>query len=376
MTARVPFLDFAAMHAEIGPALERACARVINSHSFVLGREVERFESEFAAYCEAEHCVGVGNGLDALTLILRALDIGRGDEVIVPANTYIATWLAVSNVGATPVPVEPDPATCNLDPAGLEAAITARTRAIMPVHLYGQPADMDPIRAAAERHGLEVVEDAAQAHGARYKGRRVGGLGRAAGFSFYPSKNLGAIGDGGAVVTNDGAVADRVRLLRNYGSHVKYRHDVLGGNSRLDELQAAVLREKLPLLDKWNRHRRNAAARYLAALQGVAGVHVPRVPEWAESVWHLFVVRLGGRDTAQAAMRTDGIETMVHYPLPPHLQPAYSALGYVEGAFPITEALHREVLSLPIGSQITSVSQAAVVQALLAAIQGCRYHGG
>jgi len=373
---RVPFLDFAAMHAEIGPGLESACARVINARSFVLGREVEAFEREFAAYCEAEHCVGVGNGLDALTLILQALDIGHGDEVIVPANTYIATWLAVSRVGATPVPVEPDAATFNLDPARVEAVITARTRAIMPAHLYGQPADIDPIRTAAERHGLKVVEDAAQAHGARYKGRRVGGLGHAAGFSFYPSKNLGAIGDGGAVVTNDAVVADRVRLLRNYGSRTKYRHDVLGVNTRLDELQAAVLRVKLPLLEQWNRHRSSAADRYLAALQGLAGLQMPHVAAWAEPVWHLFVVRVADRDEVQAAMRIDGIETMVHYPLPPHLQAAYAPLGYVEGAFPITEAMSREVLSLPMGPQITEGSQACVADALRAAVACSRRRGG
>jgi len=262
----VPFLDLKAPHIELRAELEAAQDRVINSGWLILGQEVAAFEREFAAYCEAEHCIGVGNGLEALHLILRAFGIGAGHEVIVPSNTYIATWLAVTQAGATPIPVEPDERTYNLDPARIEAAITPRTKAILPVHLYGQPADMDPINAIAARHGLKVIEDAAQAHGARYKGRRTGGLGHAAGFSFYPGKNLGALGDGGAVVTNDSQLADTLRVLRNYGSRVKYHNEVQGYNSRLDELQAAFLREKLKRLDDWNARRQAIAARYLAHL--------------------------------------------------------------------------------------------------------------
>jgi dTDP-4-amino-4,6-dideoxygalactose transaminase len=241
----VSFIDFGAMHAELRSRLDAACARVIESNWLILGKEVEAFEREFADYCNARHCIGVANGLDALFITLKAMNIGPGDEVIVPSNTYIATWLAVSYAGATPVPVEPDPRTYNIDPARIEAAITPATRAIMPVHLYGQPADMDPIMDIAERHGLKVIEDAAQAHGARYKGRRAGSLGDAAGFSFYPGKNLGALGDGGAVVTNDDDLADRLRVLRNYGSRVKYHNEVKGFNSRLDELQAAFCGKSL-----------------------------------------------------------------------------------------------------------------------------------
>jgi dTDP-4-amino-4,6-dideoxygalactose transaminase len=363
----IPFLDFASMHAELRPALEGACRRVIDSGSLILGHEVERFEAEFAAYCEAEHCVGVGNGLDALELVLRAFEVGAGHEVIVPANTYIATWLAVSNVGARPVPVEPDPKTYNLDPARVEAAITPRTRAIIPVHLYGQPADLDPILDIARRREIKIVEDAAQAHGARYKGRRVGSLGHAAGFSFYPTKNLGALGDAGAIVTNDAEIADRARLLRNYGSRVKYRHEIVGMNSRLDEMQAAILREKLRFLDGWNTQRQRAAARYISELDD-AGVVLPFVPEWADPVWHLFVVRVPDRDAVQTAMKAEGVETMVHYPVPPHLQGAYRGLGYAAGSLPVSEALHREVLSLPFWPQISGRQQSAVARALRLAL--------
>jgi dTDP-4-amino-4,6-dideoxygalactose transaminase len=347
----IPFLDFAALHAELRPELDAAYQRVVDSNHLILGAEVEQFEREFAAYCEAGHAIGVGNGLDALFLILKAMDIGAGDEVIVPSNTFIATWLAVSYVGATPVPVEPDSATFNLDPARIEAAITPRTRAIMPVHLYGQPADMDPIMAIARRHKLKVIEDAAQAHGARYRGRRVGALGDAAGFSFYPGKNLGALGDGGAIVTNDAELAQRVRVLRNYGSSVKYHNEFKGHNSRLDELQAAFLRAKLKGLDVGNVRRREIAARYLDGLAG-AGLELPFVPEWAEPVWHLFVVRSPARQALQAALGERGIGTLVHYPIPPHRQPAYAELAMSEGSFPIAEAIHREVLSLPMWPQM------------------------
>ena len=365
---KTPFLDFQETHLEIGQELDAAYDRVLNSGWFILGQEVEAFEREFAAYCEAEHCVGVGNGLEALHLILRAYGIGPGDEVIVPANTYIATWLAVSYAGAKPVPVEPDARTYNLDPALLEAAITPATRAILPVHLYGQPADLDPINALAARHGLKVIEDAAQAHGAWYKGRRVGGLGDAAGFSFYPGKNLGALGDGGAVVTHDADLAERVRMLRNYGSRVKYHNAVKGFNSRLDEVQAALLRVKLRRLDAWNARRRVAAARYLDGLAG-SELGLPFVPDWAEPVWHRFVVRHPQRDALQQRLQQAGIGTMIHYPIPPHLQPAYAELGFGVGAFPITEAMHREVLSLPMGPQLTAMEQARVVAAIQSALE-------
>jgi len=289
----------------------------------------------------------VGDGLEALHLTLRAMNVGSGDEVIVPANTYIATWLAVSYAGAKPVPVEPDEKTYNLDPGRIEAAVTARTKAIIPVHLYGQPADMDPINEIAERYGLKVIEDAAQAHGARYKGRRVGSLGHAAAFSFYPSKNLGALGDGGAVVTSDSALAEKVRVLRNYGSRVKYHNEVKGFNSRLDELQAALLRVKLAKLDEWNAQRGLIAAQYSCELREVKGLVLPHVPEWAQPVWHLYVVRHHGRDALQQHLQAAGVGTLIHYPVPPHLSPAYSELACGPGAFPTTERLANEALSLP-----------------------------
>jgi dTDP-4-amino-4,6-dideoxygalactose transaminase len=364
----IPFLDFGAMHAELRPRLDAAYARVVDSNWLILGREVEAFEHEFAEYCGAKYCIGVANGLDALFLILKALDVGPGSEVIVPSNTYIASWLAVSYAGATPVPVEPDEHTYNLDPALVEAAITPATRAIMPVHLYGQPADMDPILSLAKRYGLKVVEDAAQAHGARYKGRRVGALGDAAGFSFYPGKNLGALGDGGAVVTDDDTLADRIRVLRNYGSRTKYHNEAKGYNSRLDELQAAFLREKLAVLDDWNARRRAIAARYIQGLKS-SGLALPNVPEWAESVWHLFVIRHARREELQRHLAEHGIGTMIHYPVPPHLQPAYAELVIKRGDLPISEKLHNQVLSLPLWPQMSDWSVDQVIDVI------CRDYG-
>jgi dTDP-4-amino-4,6-dideoxygalactose transaminase len=348
----VPFLDLAGLHEEIADELQDAFRRVLSSGWFIRGREVEAFESEFAEYCEARHCVGVGTGLDALALILRKYNIGPGDEVIVPAHTFIATWLAVSQVGAMPVPVEPDADTYNIDPALIEAAITPRTRAIMPVHLYGQPADMDPIMEVAGRHGLKVIEDAAQAHGARYKGRRCGGLGDAAGFSFYPGKNLGALGDGGAVVTNDGDLAARVRRIANYGSEKKYDHAEMGVNSRLDEFQAAFLRVKLRHLDEWNARRREIATIYRDGLAGLQDFLLPSVPEWAEPVWHLFVVRHKKRDALAAALEEHGVGTLIHYPVPPHLSGAYRNGGWAPRKLPLSERLAGEVLSLPMGTHL------------------------
>lgn len=356
----IPFLDLKVPHEELRAELRAAFERVLDSGWYILGNEVKEFEREFAGYCEATHCVGVGNGLDALHLILRAYGICKGDEVIVPANTYIATWLAVNYAGATPVPVEPDERTYNIDPALIEAAITPRTKAIIAVHLYGQPADMDAINAIAKKHNLKVIEDAAQAHGALYKGRRVGTLGDAAGFSFYPGKNLGAIGDGGAVTTNDPELADRVRMLGNYGSHVKYQNEVKGFNSRLDELQAAFLREKLKKLDEWNGRRKTIAADYLTALSGISVV-LPYVPELADPVWHLFVIRIQRRDLLQQKLSEAGIGTMIHYPIPPHLQGAYAELGFSSGAFPISERIHREVLSLPIGPHLDKLQLQSVI---------------
>src|SRR2546426_512625 len=358
----VPFLDLTPQYLELKDQFEAAYHRVAESGRFILGPEVEGFESEFATYCEAKHCIGVGNGLDALHLILRALDIGPGDEVLVPANTYIATWLAVSHAGATPVPVEPNERTCNIDSSRIEAAITKHTRAIIAVHLYGQPADMDPINEVASQYGLKVIEDAAQAHGACYKEKRVGALGDAAAFSFYPGKNLGAWGDAGAIVTNDETLARRVRVLSNYGSHVKYYNERKGFNSRLDELQAAVLRIKLAKLDEWNERRKRIGEEYLQMLEGLCDLALPYVPDWADPVWHLFVVRHHKRDSLQEYLNQKGIGTLIHYPLPPHLQAAYAELEYERGQFPITEKMADEVLSLPMNSHLSILDLRHVVQ--------------
>jgi dTDP-4-amino-4,6-dideoxygalactose transaminase len=344
---QIPFLDLKASYLELKEDMDKACHRVMESGRYVLGAEVGAFEQEFADYCDVKHCIGVGNGLDALHLILRAMEIGPGDEVIVPANTYIATWLAVTYTGASPVPVEPDEKTYNIDPNRIEEAITIRTRAILPVHLYGQPADMDPIFEIAKRHNLKVIEDAAQAHGARYKGKRSGGLGDAAGFSLYPGKNLGAIGDGGVVTTNSDTIADRLRVLRNYGSCEKYHHKTKGFNSRLDELQAAILRVKLRKLDEWNERRRIIADLYQKGLANERDLSLPYVPDWSEPVWHLFVVRTSKRDSLKKYLKSKGIQTLIHYPIPPHKQNAYREINYME--LPISEQIHKEVLSLPIG---------------------------
>jgi dTDP-4-amino-4,6-dideoxygalactose transaminase len=352
----IPFLDLKAINLAHRSALVAAFERVLDSGWYILGQELSRFEAEYANYCETEHCVGVANGLDALTLSLRALGVGPGDEVIVPSNTYIATWLAVSHVGATPVPVEPEPRTANIDPTRLEAALTSRTRVIMPVHLYGQPVQLAPILAFARRHGLKVVEDGAQAHGARYKGQRLGGHGDIVTWSFYPGKNLGALGDGGAITTNDPALAGSIRELRNYGSKVKYHNDVIGYNSRLDELQAALLQAKLPQIDADNRHRSQIANHYLQGLAGTS-LQLPEIHPDCESAWHLFVVRHPQRDAIARLLAARGIGTVIHYPIAPHLQPAYAPLGISPGMLPISEQLHREVLSLPI-SPVLSMAEA------------------
>lgn len=365
----VPFLDLRAAYLELKPEIDAATARVLDSGWYIGGPEVEAFEAEWAAFCEARHAVGLANGLDALTLSLRALDIGKGDEVIVPSNTYIATWLAVSGVGAVPVPVEPDPATHNIDPARIAAAITPRTRAICPVHLYGQPADMDRILDIARAHGLRVIEDAAQAHGARYKGRRIGAHGDIACWSFYPGKNLGAMGDAGAVTTNDAALAERIALLRNYGSRRKYVNEEAGVNSRLDPVQAAILRIKLAVLDDWTERRRAVAAAYAEGLAG-SGLMLPHVPDWAEPAWHLYVVRSPARDALQARLTEAGVSTLIHYPIPPHMQNAYARLGVAPDTLPLARQLAAEVLSLPMGPHLAPDDMRQVAQAMATVAAG------
>lgn len=359
----VPFLDLRAAYLELKPGIDSAIARVLDSGYYVLGPEVEHFENAFATFCQADHCVGLANGLDALHLGLLAFGVGPGDEVIVPSNTYIATWLAVSQCGAIPVPVEPVQATFNMDPQAVEAAITPRTKAIIPVHLYGQPADLDPIIAIARKHGLRVLEDGAQAHGAVYKEKRLGAHGDLVAWSFYPGKNLGALGDGGALTTDDAELADRVRVLRNYGSRVKYVNEVRGYNSRLDTVQAAVLGCKLASLAEWNDRRRAIAARYLTQLADCDLV-LPAVPAWADPVWHLFVIRVTNRAAVQEALAKAGVATLIHYPIPPHRQQAYAAAGFDDAAFPLASSMADEVLSLPIGPQMSDEQVASVIDAV------------
>lgn len=361
---KIPFLDLHAAYKELQEELDEAYKRVMESGWFILGEEVEAFEHEFANYCGAEYCISVGNGLEALHLILRACGIGPGDEIIVPAHTFIATWLAVSHTGALPVPVEPDERTFNIDVERIESAITPKTKAIIPVHLYGNPSDMDAIKEIAQKYDLKVIEDAAQAHGARYKGVRVGGLGHAAGFSFYPGKNLGGFGDGGAVITNDSEIAFNVKELRNYGSTIKYKHEQAGFNSRLDELQAAFLRVKLRRLDRWNTRRRKFAEAYTNLLEGIPGLSTPFVHNNVEHVWHLYVIRHPQRDHLQKELRKKGIGTMIHYPIPPHDSKTYLNSDWKRGQFPCTENLAGEVLSLPLWPQMSSESIDIVVSAL------------
>ena len=364
----IPLVDLAAAYRELAAEIDAAVARVIGSGWYIGGPEVAAFENAYADYCGADHCVGLGNGLDALHLALRAMDVGPGDEVILASNSYIATLLAISMVGATPVLVDPDPATHNLDPARIEEAITERTKVLLPTHLYGQPADLDPMLELARRHGLKLLEDAAQAHGARYKGRRIGAHGDAVAWSFYPTKNLGAMGDAGALTTNDPEIARRVRLMGNYGSSKRYVADVKGVNSRLDPLQAAILGVKLRHLDEWNDRRRAIAAIYTDALAG-SDIELPTVPEWAEPVWHLYVIQSPQRDSLAARLAEAGIQTLVHYPIPPHLQQAYADLALPKGSSPIAERLADSVLSLPIGPHL-SAEQAQEVAAAVRANAG------
>lgn len=361
----IPFLDLQSINAQYRSELIDACTRVIDSGWYIGGNELTQFEQEFAAYCGTTHCIGVANGLDALTLTLRAwLVLGRlqpGDEIIVPANTYIASILAISANGLTPVLVEPDAASFNLCPANARAAITAKTRAILPVHLYGQLADMPAILELARQHGLLVLEDAAQAHGASISGKRAGSWGDAAGFSFYPGKNLGALGDAGAITTADAELAQTLRALRNYGSHEKYKNLFKGVNSRLDEIQAAMLRVKLSKLELETKHRRALAAIYLQNIQH-PGVQPPQVASSGQHVWHLFVIRTQQREALQQHLATQGIQTLIHYPVPPHQQQAYQEWN--GRSFPLTEAMHQEVLSLPMGPTLNEEAALQVIAAV------------
>ena len=357
----IPFLDLKQVNQPHQAAIREAMGRVAESGWYILGREVEQFEQQFAAYCQVKHCIGVASGLDALTLVLKAWDFPAGSEVITASNAYVASLLGISHAGLTPVLVEPDPVTYLLDPAKLEAAITPRTKAILPVHLYGRCCDMEPINAIAKRCSLRVLEDAAQAHGSVYKNKRVGGLGDATGWSFYPSKNLGALGDAGAITTNDDALADRLRAWRNYGSAQKYVNEYLGHNSRLDELQAAILTAKLPRLDEENKRRRMLARRYLTGIQNPA-LTLPPADQIDQDSWHLFVIRHPRRDALRNYLHERGIGTDVHYPIPPHHQRAYTALSGL--SLPIAEQLHREVVSLPLNPTITDEQIAHIIDAI------------
>jgi dTDP-4-amino-4,6-dideoxygalactose transaminase len=367
MSNRVEFVDLARQYERLKPEVDAAILRAVGRGDFILGEDLHAFEAEFASYLGVPHCIGVGDGTDALSLALKALDVGAGDEVIVPANTFIATALAASNVGARPVLVDCEPHFYNMDVAKVEAAITVRTKAIIPVHLYGQSADMDAILHLARRRGIPVVEDAAQAHGATYRGRRCGSMGDVGCFSFYPSKNLGAYGDGGAIVTHDRALAEKIRHLRNWGQKSKYVHTEKGCNSRLDTVQAAVLRVKLRHLDTWNERRRLAAARY-GELLADTELSLPEVAPWGEPVWHLYVVRAPNRARLQLALDQANIGHGIHYPVPIHLQQAYSDLGYVRGDFPVAEALAERIVSLPMFPEISDEELKRVAQACRAAV--------
>ncbi|QUC66715.1 DegT/DnrJ/EryC1/StrS family aminotransferase [Aristaeella hokkaidonensis] len=359
----VPFVSFLPMERELDSDLRNAFNRVFTRSWYIEGQEDAAFEKAFSAFCGTKYCIGVGNGLDALMLILKALDIGEGDEVIVPSNTYIATALAVTYVGAKPVFVEPEMETFNIDPSRIEAAVTARTKAIMPVHLYGRACDMDPIMSIAAKYSLRIIEDCAQAHGATYKGRKVGTFGDAAGFSFYPGKNLGALGDAGAVVTDNEDIAVKVRALGNYGSDYKYHHIYKGNNSRLDELQAAFLSAKLPHLERMNAARRQIADRYLSEIKNPA-VILPLVSEEYVPVWHIFGIRCSRRDELEKHLSSRGITTNKHYPIPMHLQECYRDLGFSEGDFPIAEEISRTELSLPMFYGMTDAEVQAVISAV------------
>lgn len=359
----IPFLDLHEPYQELKTEITEAFEKVMESGWYILGEEVRKFEQEFAAYCGTKHCIGVANGLDALHLILKAYGIGAGDEVIVPSNTYIATWLAVTYTGAKVVPVEPDKKTYNIDPQKIEKAITSKTKAILPVHLYGQCVDMDPIKEIAKKYNLKIIEDSAQSQGALYKGKKSGALGDASGFSFYPGKNLGAFGDAGAITTDDDNLADRLFMLRNYGSKIKYENQIIGYNSRLDELQAAFLRVKLRYLDEWNKRRSVLAQIYLEGLQGLDLV-LPEVEKGTTPVWHVFVIQTKQREALQKFLANHKIATLIHYPIPPHLQEAYKNLGISRGELPISESIHQNILSLPIGPHMNEEQVQHVVNVM------------
>ncbi len=359
----VPFIDLKASYQELKTEIDSAIQRVLESGWYILGSEVETFEQEYADYCEVKYCIGVGNGLDALHLALLAMGVGAGDEVILPSNTYIATWLAVSQCGAIPVPVEPNKQTYNIDPTLIETAITPRTKVILPVHLYGQPADMKPIIAIALKHGLKVLEDAAQAHGARYKEKRIGAHGNAVAWSFYPGKNLGAMGDGGAITTDDSEIDDRLRMLRNYGARTKYINELQGFNSRLDPIQAAILRVKLKYLDTWIDRRRQVSKSYQEQLSSTSLI-LPKVPDYSDPAWHLYVVSTPRRDELQRQLNESGITTLIHYPIPPHLQQAYIGMEYAKGQLYIAESLAKKVLSLPMGPHLGDSDISRVIAAI------------
>jgi len=356
----IPFYNLEPQHDMARRELDAAYARVMKQSSFILGVELESFEKAFADYCESDFCVGVGNGLEAIALALKAFGIGPGDDVLVPSHTFIATWLGATQIGARPIPVEPDPQTYNIDPNRLKDALTPKTKAIIPVHLYGQPADMVSIMAFAHQHDLIVIEDAAQAQGATIKGQKVGSFGHAAAFSFYPTKNLGALGDSGAITTSDPYINKKLRQLRNYGSEKKYEHAILAGNSRLDELQAAFLHAKLSFLNQWNNERRAIAAFYTDRLQDIPGIRVPFVPNWNDPVWHQYVINVEDRNTLAACLNDQGIGTMVHYPIPCHLQPAYRGTHGNE-KLPIAEQLSKDVLSLPMWPGMSEAEKENIV---------------
>lgn len=364
----IPFLQLGDAVSELRPQIDAALKRVLDSGWYLLGPELEAMEQEWAAWCGAPHAVGLSNGLDALHLILRAWNIGPGDEVIVPSNTYIASWLAVSMAGATPVPIEPEWDTCCINPALIEAAITPHTKAIMPVHLYGHACDMGAIVSIARRHGVKVIEDAAQAHGAEVEGKRVGSHGDAIAWSFYPSKNLGALGDAGAVTTCDPETAANLKILRNYGSAVRYVNEIRGYNNRLEEIHAAVLREKIKVLAAWNDRRETLAQRYQQAFAEI-DLTLPLVRSGTRHAWHLYTIRHPQRDSIRSSLATAGIGTLIHYPIPPHRQKAYHSLGLFHRNFPIAERIHRETLSLPLGPHLSSDSQERVIAAVLEAMK-------
>ncbi len=367
MINKIPFYDLADVNSKHRQSLIEVVTQVIDSGHFVLGKQVELFEKEFAEYCGTKFAVGVGNGLDAIYFILKALGIGPGDEVIVPSNTYIATWLAVTHTGASVIPVEPDPETYCMDPKQIEGHISTRTKAILLVHLYGKVADMDAINAIGEKHGLPIIEDAAQAHGGAIRERRVGSFGTASAFSFYPSKNLGSLGDGGAVTTDNEDLAKSIRLIRNYGSEKKYYNQTIGWNSRLDELQAAVLRLKLRTLDEDNKIRIGIAAEYARRLTEAPGLKIPRTFDGLEHVWHLFVVQHSRRDELKQILFGMGVETLIHYPVPPHKQVCYAPFPFARETYPLSEKIHDEVLSLPLWPGMTMDQINFVVESVIAA---------